>query len=95
MLCFDFSTSQTFADVGCYMSFHARPPDVRSNVTYVPLPLQVLVSCHRVGPRCVRLRNKHRLPFVLVAVSSRVKLQLGRFLVSTLLPERLVSGKED
>ncbi|KAF5816897.1 hypothetical protein HanXRQr2_Chr02g0046691 [Helianthus annuus] len=95
MFCFDFSTSQTFADVGCYMSLHAGPPDVRSNVTYVPLPLQVPVSCQRAGPKCVQLRSKRRLPFVLVVVSSHVKLQLEHSLVSTLLTERLVSGKGD
>ncbi|MFS7936933.1 hypothetical protein Hanom_Chr05g00421561 [Helianthus anomalus] len=71
-----------------------RLRDVRSNVTYVPPPLQVLVSCHRVGPRCVRLRSKNRLPFALGVALSRVKLQLERSLVSTLPTERLVSGKE-
>ncbi|MFS7951393.1 hypothetical protein Hanom_Chr07g00594611 [Helianthus anomalus] len=94
MFCFDFSTSQTLADVGCYVSLHAGPPDVQSSVIYVPLPLPVFVSHHRVEPRCVRLRSRRRLPFVLVVVSSHAKLQLKRSPVSTLPAERLVSGKE-
>ncbi|KAJ0613943.1 hypothetical protein HanIR_Chr02g0056921 [Helianthus annuus] len=47
-----------------------------------------------MGPKCVQLRSKHRPPFVLVVASSHVKLQLERSLASTLLTERLVSGKE-
>ncbi|MFS7945915.1 hypothetical protein Hanom_Chr06g00529751 [Helianthus anomalus] len=95
MLRLDFSTSQTLSNVGCYMSFHARPPIRRLYVTCELPPLQVLAVCHRVEPKCVRLRSRHRLPLALTVVSSCVKLLPCRFLVSTLLPERLVSGKED
>ncbi|MFS7971975.1 hypothetical protein Hanom_Chr09g00839161 [Helianthus anomalus] len=68
--------------------------DVQSSVAYVPLPLQVLVNCHRMEPKCVQLRNKHRLPFFLAVASSHEKLQLERSPVSTLLTGRFVFGKE-
>ncbi|MFS7987144.1 hypothetical protein Hanom_Chr11g01018971 [Helianthus anomalus] len=43
--------------------------------TCVPRRSRALVGCHRVGPKCVLLRSKHRLPFVLNVALSHVGLQ--------------------